>query len=183
MELEQDFFVLLGLPRSFSVSSASVKSASRRLLLQYHPDKLTNATPREQRLAEQFSAHVNYAKSVLSDPVKRASHLLTLIGIESSFDNKTIKDKTFLMQQMMMRESFEEAEQPQQLDALSAEIEDALSKIHGQFESIDFEHQSGDAVLAEELVSDLESALAKMHFYEKLADDVRLKRRAMQIER
>ena len=175
MELEQDFFALLGLPRSLAVDSSSLKKAARSLLLQYHPDKLVNATPQEQRLAAQFTAHINHAKTVLADPVARASHLLTLIGLQSNFDNKTIRDREFLMQQMMLREAFEEAEQPQELEDLSNELEDALSDIHKQFTAVDFQQEADSAV-----AQSLEDALAKMHFYEKLADDVRLKRRSMQ---
>lgn len=176
MELEQDFFVLFGLPRAFAVAPAEIKRASRRLLLQYHPDKLVNATPHEKRLAEQFSAHINHAKSILADPVKRASHLFDLCGFESNFDNRTIKDRAFLMQQMMMRESFEEAEQTQELEELSGDINKALEEIHGKFDAVDF---NADKVAADS-ADELEDALAKMHFFEKFAEDVRLKRQAMQ---
>ena len=108
MELEQDYFSLLGVPKRYSVDKKLIKSNARKLLRQYHPDRFSSATPEEQRLAVQLTAHINLAVSVLEDPIKRAQHLLESVGINADFENRTISDHFFLMQQMELREQFDD---------------------------------------------------------------------------
>lgn len=161
MELEKDLFAVLNLPRSFSVDAAKSKAAARKLLLQYHPDKLSTASPHEKRLAEQFAAHVNFARETLASPVSKGKHLLELCGIDANFDNRTIDDRNFLMQQMMLREQLEDVEQRSDLDSLEAQVHDELSTIYACFDECDFNVDS----LAEDKAAELMDALAKMHFY------------------
>jgi hypothetical protein len=67
----KDYYALLGLSRN--ASAASIKSAYRKLAIQYHPDKNPDPT------AEQIIKEINEAYDVLSDPVKK-----------NIYDNKTI---------------------------------------------------------------------------------------------
>lgn len=174
MELEQDFFALFGLPREFSLDKKKLKIAARNLLLQYHPDKLVNATQHEKRLAEQFTAHVNHAAAILETNLDRAAHLLTLCGIDANFDNRTIKDGAFLMAQMSLRESLEDAQSRDDLQALSETVERDLSEICGYFESFDFQ-RTPDEDKTEQLLD----SLAKMYFYEKFAADLKLQSKSL----
>lgn len=171
MELEQDYFSLLDLPKSYSVDKKKLKSNARILLRQYHPDRFSASTSEEQRLAEQLAAHINFAVRVLEDPIQRAQHLLSLADIDANFDNRTIQDNAFLIQQMELRESFDEVMESdgQGLTPLVEEVEAELSVVEGVFEKTDF--KNAEAVRAEQ--ETLLATLAKLHFFIKLNADLK----------
>ena len=57
-----------------------------------------------------MSATINESYRILKLPLTRAGYLLELVGIDSKADNETSSDTDFLMQQMMLRESIEGAQ-------------------------------------------------------------------------
>jgi molecular chaperone DnaJ len=63
----QDYYEVLGVPRD--ADDGAIKSAYRKLALQYHPDR----NPEDQRAEEKFKQAAE-AYSVLSDPQKRATY-------------------------------------------------------------------------------------------------------------
>ncbi len=67
MAPRHDYYEVLGVPRG--VETAELKSAYRRLALQYHPDR----NPGNPEAAEKFK-EASEAYAVLSDPEKRASY-------------------------------------------------------------------------------------------------------------
>ena len=147
----------------------ALKSNARRLLLQYHPDRLARSTPQERRLAEQFSAHLNRGREVLEDPLLRAAHLLELVDVEANFDNRTIRDASFLMQQMELREALEDAANTEDCKRLSVQVEEKLEALFHSFETTDFESERLDNANADRLLSNL----AKIHFYIKFSSDIK----------
>lgn len=171
MKLEHNFFTLLGQAQQFTVDRAALKKRFRTLQREYHPDRYAAKTSQEQRLAVQFSAHLNTAFSVLDNPVKRATHLLELAGVNIDHQNSTIKDPTFLMQQMEIREALDDARAASDLPALEV----LLNKVSDQFQAC----QQGFSAQMEpsELSSpsdekDLRDTVGKMQFYEKLCDEL-----------
>lgn len=61
----RDFYEILGVPRS--ADAAAIKSAYRKLAMQYHPDQNPGDASAEEKFKE-----INEAYAVLSDPEKRA---------------------------------------------------------------------------------------------------------------
>lgn len=168
MNLEKNYFTLLGQPQHFSVDNAALKKRFRVLQRQYHPDRHVGTTPQEHRLAVQFSAHLNTAFTVLDNPVKRAAHLLELAGVSVDYQNSTIKDTGFLIEQMDTREAISDARAATDLPAL----QQLSAGIHASYTYC----QQEFARLIESTKDLNETALrdtvGKMQFYEKLSDEL-----------
>ena len=171
MKLEHNFFTLLGQAQQFTVDRAALKKRFRTLQREYHPDRHIAKTPQEQRLAVQFSAHLNTAFAVLDNPVKRATHLLELSGIEIDHQNSTIKDPTFLMQQMEIREDLDDARADNNLPALEV----LFNQVSEQFQAC---QQDFSALVESNKLSTADNekrvrdTVGKMQFYEKLSDEL-----------
>jgi len=162
VKLDTDYFRLFDLPRQFLLDKKQLKKRSRELLRQYHPDKYTQASAQEQRLAVQFSAHINTAVATLSNPVSRAQHLLKLEGAAGDEANQTVNDADFLLQQMELRESIESASQREDvaaLEALQLQIEKQYNEVQ-----LEFSESTERAIR--------QSAVAKMQFYDKLQSEI-----------
>lgn len=138
MELTQNYFEVFGLPISFEVDVADLAVRYREIQRKMHPDKFAQATEREQRLAVQFTAHVNTAFEALKSPVKRAYYLLELRGLVAE-GHTTTSDGVFLMQQIELREALSEvpsASNPEAaLDSLSADVSTLLNTQAAEFAS------------------------------------------------
>ena len=174
VKFENNFFTLLGLPQQFEVDQQLLKKRARELQRQYHPDRFTNATPQEQRLAAQFSAQVNTASSVLANPVQRALHLLELHNIAADAQNHTEKDSSFLMQQLELRETLEENRMARDVPALQvlAQSVDAAYRDAQQDFSVT-PIGEGAATNADSFDRPaLLGLVSKMRFFEKLNDEV-----------
>ncbi len=72
MAAKRDYYEVLGLSKGASVDE--IKSAYRKLALQWHPDKWVNGTDAEKKTAEEKFKEASEAYSVLSDPDKKAKY-------------------------------------------------------------------------------------------------------------
>ena len=72
MAAKKDYYEVLGLSKGASVDE--IKSAYRKLALQWHPDKWVNGTDAEKKTAEEKFKEASEAYSVLSDPDKKAKY-------------------------------------------------------------------------------------------------------------
>lgn len=176
MDLNQDYFSLLELPRAYQLDRKQLKSQARKLLREYHPDRFSAATPEEKRLAEQLTAHINHAVSVLEEPVSRLKHLLSLAGVDANFDNRTINDAGFLMQQMELREAFDDAVENdgRGIDALAEQVTQSQASLEQRFQQVDFGDQATVQNMQEALLADF----AKLHFFLKLNAELKAAARA-----
>ena len=91
----------------------------RTLQKTIHPDRFVNATDAEKKQSLQKSTQINDAYQVLKDPIKRASHIISL--------HQVLKENTlppdFLMQQMEWEEEFETINDLEQVQLFSDKIE------------------------------------------------------------
>ncbi len=101
-------FELLGLPVQYQLDSAHLSSQFRELQRQYHPDKFSTSSERDQLMAVQKAAQINDAYQILKNPVSRLEYLLFLNGIDMRSEQTTMQDPVFLMEQMELRETLEE---------------------------------------------------------------------------
>ena len=171
MKLEHNFFILLGQAQQFTVDRAALKNRFRTLQREYHPDRYAAKTPQEQRLAVQFSAHLNTAFTTLDNPVKRATHLLELSGVTIDHQNSTIKDPIFLMQQMETREAFDDARADNDLPAL----ESLFNQVNTQFQACQQDFAAlldASQLLASADEKNARDTVGKMQFFEKLTDEL-----------
>ena len=181
VNIESNYFTLMGLPQRFEVDLKVLKKNSRELQRKYHPDRFCNATPQEQRLAAQFSAQINTAVSVLGNPVQRAMHLLALQGLVLDAQNYTEKDSAFLFEQMELRESLEESRDERDaktLKALLSDVANSFRVAQQDFSATEIgQGQTPDLPLLDSQA--LAALVSKMRFFEKLNEEVSVALRAL----
>ena len=105
----QSHFELFGLTPMYSVETEALERSYREIQSKVHPDRFAHAGDAERRASLQWTTRVNEAFQVLKNPVARARHLLELHGVDVAFETNTAMPPDFLMQQMELRESLEEA--------------------------------------------------------------------------
>lgn len=103
-----NYFELFKFSPAFDIDTAVLAERYRELQRAVHPDKFANDTEQQKLLSVQRTAQVNDGYQTLKDPIRRAEHMLALRGIDLSHETTTVKDTTFLMQQMEWREIIED---------------------------------------------------------------------------
>jgi len=124
----QNHFELFLLPQRFAIETEALDKAYREVQNRVHPDKFTNATDTEKRVAMQWATRANEAYQTLKSPFKRAAYLCELNGIDLQTESNTAMPREFLMQQMEWREALEEAKAMRDIGALE-ELEAELRKV------------------------------------------------------
>ena len=162
----QNHFDLFGLTPVFSIEGEALERSYRDIQSQVHPDRFANAGDAERRASLQWTTRVNEAYQALRRPVQRAKHLLELHGVDVAFETNTAMPKDFLVRQMELRESLEEAAGNKDAAAL-----DALHK------GIAREKKSLEATIAELIDAARDYAAAaeqvrKLMFLERLDEEI-----------
>ncbi|MDR6502635.1 molecular chaperone HscB [Burkholderia ambifaria] len=127
VSLKDSHFDLFHLPAQFALDEAALDAAYRTVQTQVHPDRFAAAGDAQKRIAMQWATRANEAYRTLRDPLKRASYLLLLRGVDIGAENNTAMEPAFLMQQMEWREGIEDAAAARNvaaLDTLLAELRD-----------------------------------------------------------
>ena len=136
----KNHFDLFHLPQRFAIDGAALDAAYHEVQNQVHPDKFSNATDSEKRVAMQWATRANEAYQTLKSPFKRAAYLCELNGVDLQTESNTAMPREFLMQQMEWREALEDAKSISSMEEIALEVNqsgrDQLSKIE---HSIDFE--------------------------------------------
>ena len=131
----QNHFDLFGLTPKFSIEGEALERSYRQIQSKVHPDRFAHAGDAERRASLQWTTRVNEAFQILKNPVTRARHLLELHGVDVAFETNTAMPPEFLMQQMELRETLEEARDAAALDKLRADLKqerDGLQKAIGE---------------------------------------------------
>jgi len=161
----QNHFELFQLPQRFEVDMNALDSAFHEIQGRVHPDKFAHASDAEKRVAMQWATRANEAYRTLRSPLKRATYLCELHGVELESESNTAMPAAFLMQQMEWREALDDARGAKDLDALDALDEDLrevrsleLTRIAA---SLDVDDYAGAA-----------GGIRKLMFVEKFGEDV-----------
>ncbi len=165
-DLQQDFYALFSLPRSFQLDSAALDSRYRELQNQVHPDKFAHLSDTERRLSVQWATRVNEAYQTLRSPLARGRYLLSLHGVDTQEETNTAMPVDFLMQQMELREALEEARQSKEmaaLDELEARVKQMIGALQQQL-ALALDEQRDDAAAA--------GIVRKLKFMEKIAEEI-----------
>jgi len=96
---------------------------------QAHPDKFASATGAEKRVAMQWATRANEAYQTLKSPLKRATYLCELNGVDLQTESNTAMPREFLMQQMEWREALDDAKAAKDVAALE-KLEAELRVVH-----------------------------------------------------
>jgi molecular chaperone HscB len=163
--LTQNHFELFHLPTRFALDLRALDDAYRAVQAQVHPDRFAAAGDAQKRIAMQWATRANEAYQTLKSPLKRATYLLHLRGIDIGAENNTAMEPSFLMQQMEWRERIEEA-----ADARNVSVLDALLRELRDEESLRFERlaklldSNADQVAVE--------AVRQLMFIERVAHEI-----------
>jgi molecular chaperone HscB len=125
-------FDLFGLSPLYSIEGEALERSYREIQSKVHPDRFAHAGDAERRASLQWTTRVNEAYRTLKDPVQRAKHLLELHGVDVAFETNTAMPPEFLMQQMELRESLEEAKTPASLDEMRKRLRQNKTELQKQ---------------------------------------------------
>jgi molecular chaperone HscB len=148
----ENYFQFFGLSPQFSLDLAQLDLAYLAIQKEVHPDRHTQGSDSEQRMAMQMATLANTAHQTLKHPIQRGLYLCKLHGVETNLETNTAMPAVFLLQQMEWRESLDEhADDFAALDTLAVEVDSA--------------YQAALAELAE--------AIDRTHNYERAAELLR----------
>lgn len=127
--LNADFFTVLGVPKRFELDQAALDERFRELQREAHPDRFAAADDAARRASMMLATQINEAYQTLRSPLKRATYLLELAGVDVGAESNTAMSSEFLMSQMVWREQVADARADKDLVALrniEAEITTAI---------------------------------------------------------
>ncbi len=159
-------FELFGLAPAFSLESEQLERSYREIQSRVHPDRFAHAGDAERRASLQWTTRLNEAYRTLKDPVQRAKHLLELQGVDVAFETNTAMPPDFLMQQMALRESLEEAvgtKDASSLDTLRKNLKKARESL---------ERQIGDVIDTRKDYAGAAGLVRKLQFLDKLDTEI-----------
>ena len=161
--MRQNHFELFQLQPRFGIDLAQLERAYREVQNQVHPDKFVTAGTAEQRVAMQWATHANTAYQTLKNPLKRATYLCELNGVDLQAESNTAMPVAFLMQQMEWRERLDDVRSDltgvQELESALREVRNhLLAQIGRQLDNAEFQ--------------DAAQSIRQLMFLEKFNDDL-----------
>ena len=156
-------FDLFGLPPAFSIEGEALERSYRDIQSKVHPDRFAHAGDAERRASLQWTTRVNEAYRTLKDPVQRAKHLLELHGVDVAFETNTAMPPDFLVQQMELRESLEEAKTPNALDEMRKTLRQEKAAL---------EKQIGNAIDSKKDYAGAAGLVRKLQFLDRLDEEI-----------
>jgi molecular chaperone HscB len=114
----QNHFQLFHLLPRFTLDRTALDAAYHEVQNQAHPDRFAHATGAEKRVAMQWATRANEAYQTLKHPLKRATYLCELNGVDIQAESNTAMPAAFLMQQMEWRERLEDLKAQRDVAAL-----------------------------------------------------------------
>ena len=118
----KNHFALFGLTPAYALDLDHLDRAYRDIQSKVHPDRFVQAGDAERRASMQMTTQVNEAYRTLKSPVRRASYILEMNGVDTGFETNTAMPPEFLMEQMELREKLEEAVDTATLDLIRNEL-------------------------------------------------------------
>jgi len=125
--LHTSAFTLLGFEPALELEEVELKRRFEHLRTQFHPDRFSQGSALERRLAVQRAADINAAFATLSNPLSRAQLYFEWRGITLN-EARSLDDAAFLIQQMEWREALEDARDNAARHALQQQIKQLWAK-------------------------------------------------------
>ncbi|HEX8882958.1 MAG TPA: Fe-S protein assembly co-chaperone HscB [Noviherbaspirillum sp.] len=161
----QNHFELFHLPQQFDVDMKALDQAYREVQNQVHPDKFASSPDAEKRVAMQWATRANEAYQTLKSPLRRATYLCELNGVDLQAESNTAMAPAFLMQQMEWREALD--------DAKAAKDAAALDRLEGEVRRERNAELDGiGKALDEGRFEDAGKGVRQLMFLEKFTDEI-----------
>jgi len=128
VDFSNNYFELFELPVQFDIPLEQLERRFRSLQKYLHPDNFASASDAQRRWSVQAASFVNEAYQSLAKPLKRATYMLSLQGIELDEETDTQMSPDFLMQQMEWREALGDVQDAADPFAALEKIEKELSQ-------------------------------------------------------
>lgn len=125
-----DYFTLLGMPNRFDIDKQQLASRYQDMQRQYHPDRFAGKPEKELAQAVSLASTINQAYQTLKNPLSRAEYMLSLQGIDIANEQQTMNDTVFLMEQLTLREEFDDIEHSADATVLLADFSSRIEKIY-----------------------------------------------------
>ena len=151
----QNHFDLFQLPQQFAIDGGALEQAYRRVQSRVHPDKFAAGSDAEKRVAMQWATRANEAYQTLKNPVKRATYLCQLHGVDLETESNTAMPRAFLMQQMEWRETLDEVRADKDIDALEVLNRELRDAHKAQIAEVGARLDAGDHAAAAQMVRQL----------------------------
>lgn len=147
MKLDDDDFVLFGLPRRFALDADALAQRWRVLQTEVHPDRFAAEDAAAQRVAMQWAVRVNEAYRRLKDPLARASYLCGLGGQRLDPHDNHAMPAAFLTRQMLWHEALADAMSADAVKALDSDVAAELAQLRAQVQADLDERHDAQAAL------------------------------------
>ncbi|EWH12341.1 co-chaperone HscB [Catenovulum agarivorans DS-2] len=161
-----NFFEIFDFEPAFDLDVNTLSARYKNLQRAFHPDQYASANESQKLLALRKATEINDAYATLKSATSRAEYLLKLAGLDISHETTTVKDPSFLMQQMEYRERLED------ISALS----DPYDAIVAFEEELEAEQAELEALIGRELKSahyeQAANAVRKLKFVNKLQTEL-----------
>ena len=159
-----NYFEFFHLPQQFSIDRKALDAAYLKIQQEVHPDRFARASDSEKRQSLQIATFANTAYQTLKQAIKRGLYLCELYGLDPQLETNTAMPKDFLIQQMELRESMDDAKNDplalsQLQDEVSLELKKRIDQIGQQFDEMK---------LPEAALMNLRAALFLERFLEEL---------------
>lgn len=167
-----DHFTRLGFAPSFDLDDARLEKQYLGFQRVLHPDRFAGKPAKERVIAESQAVALNEAYETLNDPLKRATYLLRLRGVNSEVaEEKTVSDPALLMEALEKREALAEAESADAIEELmigaGATAIQLLSDISRAFACDD--------------LAAANRAVLRLKYLRKFLEEARLRRAALEL--
>ena len=116
-----NYFDFYAIPESFHLDEGAIKRKFYQLSKEYHPDFYANEDDAKQQEILELSTLNNKAYQTLSNPAKRLEYILRQHNLVSEGAKPQLPGD-FLMEMMELNERLMEADDAQQLAAITGEV-------------------------------------------------------------
>ena len=106
--LKLTYFELFDISVNIILDLNELNNKYLKLQSKFHPDKYSNASAIEKTMAARISTHINDGYKILADLESRVDYILKINNF-SIDENKTFKNKSFLIEQMELTEKINES--------------------------------------------------------------------------
>ncbi|KAL9188665.1 hypothetical protein ACHAXT_007043 [Thalassiosira profunda] len=157
-----DYFSVLGVDRSFTLSSDELKSKYKRLMTEFHPDRHASSSIEEKSYNASLAAKVTRAYGVIENPLSRALHLLELNGAAIEESDSAIVDGSLLMEVMEIREAIEDASTDEELRPILKLCQEKQSELCAELAG----------AFREERIDDAKALAAKLQYWNRIEETI-----------
>eukprot|EP00667_Euglena_gracilis_P022571 EG_transcript_25197 len=149
-----NYFALFGWEPRFPLDTAALAKAARALQSECHPDKMVGKSPDAVREAQDKSAFINEGYETLRNPHTRATHLLSLKGVDTT---NIVLAPEFLMEMLDVMELLSLVEHPDeaQRQQLQRQSEQFMEQQKAVLQQLEAAFEAGDLDRAAQLTGQL----------------------------